>query len=67
MTRLIAFFAAILLAASAGAASTTSMNVDITVTHAGSPVQTLIPMIQQSGTVFQFLAGTGPRTAVSEP
>lgn len=59
MMRLIAFLAAILLSASAGAASTTSMNVDITVTHALSPVQTLIPMIQQAGTVFQFLAGKG--------
>lgn len=36
MTRIIAFLAVILLAISAGAASTTSTNVDITVTHAGS-------------------------------
>jgi hypothetical protein len=59
MTRIFAFLAAILLATSAGAASTTSMNLDIIVTHAGSPVQTLIPVIQPAGTVFQFLAGTG--------
>jgi hypothetical protein len=59
MMRLIAFLAAILLATSAGAVSTTSTNVDIIVTHAGGPVQTLIPITQQSGTVFQFLAGTG--------
>jgi hypothetical protein len=45
------------------AASTSSKNVDITVTHAGSPVQTLIPIIQPSGTVFQFLAGTGSANA----
>ena len=36
MTRIIAFLPAILLATSAVAASTTSTNVDITVTHAGS-------------------------------
>ena len=59
MTRIFVVLAAILLATSAGAASTTSMNVDITVTHAGSPVQTLIPVIQSAGTVFQFLAGAG--------
>ena len=59
MTRILVVLAAILLATSAGAASTTSMNVDITVTHAGSPVQTLIPVIQPAGTVFQFVAGAG--------
>ena len=59
MTRIFVVLATILLATSAGAASTTSMNVDITVTHAGSPVQTLIPVIQPAGTVFQFLAGAG--------
>src|SRR5580700_1027049 len=59
MTRIFVVLATILLATSAGAASTTSMNVDITVTHAGSPVQTLIPVIQPAGTVFQFVAGAG--------
>ena len=58
MTRIFGVLAAILLATSAGAASTTSMNVDITVTHAGSPVQTLIPVIQPAGTVFQFVASS---------
>jgi hypothetical protein len=42
MTRIIAFLAAILLATSAGAASTTSRNVDITVTHAGG-LNTALP------------------------
>jgi hypothetical protein len=41
MTRIIAFLAVILLANSAGAASTTSTNVDITVTHAGGSVTAL--------------------------
>jgi hypothetical protein len=59
--RFIPFFAALLVAAQAGAQTSTTLDVPIVVTHAGSPVQTLLPMVQQGlkGTPFQFLAGAG--------
>ncbi|MGA7863481.1 MAG: hypothetical protein WCA23_05735 [Stellaceae bacterium] len=63
MMKFIAYLAAILLAASAGAQTSTTLNVPIVVTHQGSLAQTLLPRVQQSAgggvTPFQFIAGTG--------
>ncbi len=63
MMRFISFLAAVLFAVQAGAETSTTLDVPIIVTHAGSgPAQTLLPMVQQAGggnvTPLQFLAGT---------
>lgn len=57
---LAALLAVILIGGPAGAETSTTLNMPIVVTHQGSPVQTLLPMVQQpDATPFQFLAGAG--------